>query len=311
MMHLVAHIDVDGIMCHSIAEIWARESGIATRHYFVDYQDIRMALRKLSMAIGSEDEVLVADIGYSKDLVDFFFNRYGELASRVSWFDHHRWDKEASAKASLTMKEFVVDERFCAAEILQRRFLPKDEAARRLALLARAHDFCDEGSGQGVFDYACRIQDVITSGYPKEVIVDYLSRGAVWPGSFDVAYKRYQEVKADAMRMMDETVERYCLSIDSVSINIVLSFAQDTLEAKDAKRHLLKENECDAVIILWPDGRIAHEVVSQKFTAVSQKINSNFRGGGRGLVGGATYPQSVSLENRKQCFDRIIEAIEG
>lgn len=309
MLHVVAHIDVDGIVCHAIAEMWAKKSKVITRHYFVDYQDISAVLKSLLKVVGPEDEVLIADIGYSKNLLDFFFSRYGELAARVSWFDHHRWDEEAAERASSIMKEFVVDESLCASEIIQRRFLPKNEVAKNLACLARAHDFNGEGSEKAIFDHACRVQDVITSGYPKEKIVDYLSGGIAWTGSFDAAYKRYQEVKSDAMRMMDETVERHQMSIDDAVANIVLAFARDTLEAKDAKRHLFKRNSCDAVIILWSDGRIAHEVSSEKFLPISEKINNIFRGGGRGLVGGATYPEAVSNENRSRCFRRIVKVV--
>jgi hypothetical protein len=310
MLHIVAHVDVDGIACHTIAEMWAREFKIVTRHYFVDYQNVGIELRTLSKEIGPEDEVLIADIGYSKDLIDFFLSLKGELTSKVSWFDHHRWNEEAIAKVKSSTKEFIVDEKLCASEILWRRFLPKSDIAKQLACLARAHDFSGKGSKQSDFDCACRIQDVITSGYSKELIVSQLSDGAIWIGSFEIAYRRYQEIKADVTRRMNETIEKYCISIDGVVVNVALAFALKSLEPKEAKKQLLKESNCEVVIVVWPNGRIAYEVVSERFMTVSQKINSNFKGGGRGLVGGATYPRSVKLEMRKQCFDEIIEVLE-
>lgn len=310
MLHVVAHIDVDGIVCHTIVEMWARKSKIVTRHYYVDYQDIGIALRTLLRVIGPEDEVLIADIGYSKDLMDLFLNQYGELASKTSWFDHHRWNEEALAKVGSVVRGLIVDEKLCASEILQKRLLPENELAKQLARLARAHDFSGKGSRQGDFDFACRVQDVITSGYPKEMIVNQLAEGIVWSANFDIAYKQYQVIKADALRRMNETVEKYCISIDGVVANVALAFALDALEAKDAKRYLLKESKCDVVIAVWSDGRIAYEIVSEKFTVISRKINDNFKGGGRGLVGGATYPQRITLEKRTQCFDEIIKALE-
>lgn len=311
MLHVVAHVDVDGIACHTIAEMWARESGMVTQHYFVDYQSIVVEMKKLSKVIGPEDRVLIADIGYSKDLINLFLNLYGDLAIKVSWFDHHRWDDEAVAKVKSVTKELVVDESLCAAEILWKRFLPKNDIAKQLACLARAHDFSGKGSKQSDFDCACRIQDVITSGYSKELIVNQLSEGAIWIASFEAAYRRYQEVKADATRRMNETIEKYCISIDGVVVNVALAFAPKSLEPKEAKKQLLIESGCDVVIAVWPNGRIAYEVVSERFMIISQRINSNFKGGGRGLVGGATYPQSVKLETRKQCFNEIIKALES
>lgn len=310
MLHIFAHIDVDGMACHAIAEMWARESRVATQHYYVDYQDILVALRKLSRAVGPEDEVLIADIGYSKDLVDSFLCRYGELASKASWFDHHRWDEEALVRVGSVVRALIINEKLCASEVLQKELLPKSEKAKQLARLARAHDFSGKDSEEADFDLACRIQDVITSGYPKEKIVNQFSDGAIWNASFEVAYKRYQTIKVDALRRTDETIEKYCISVDGVVMNIALAFTLDILEAKDVKRHLLKKSECDVVIAVWSDGRIAYEVTSKKFMIVSQKINNNFKGGGRGLVGGATYPQPIKLETRRQCFDEIVKVLE-
>jgi len=289
--------------------MWARRSGVITKHFFVDYQDIGNALRTLSEKIGPEDEVLIADIGYSKDLIDLFLDRCGKLAPMVSWFDHHQWDREAVEKVNSAMKELVVDESLCASEIIQKRFVPDNDLARKLASLARAHDFNGEGSEQGIFDHACKIQDVITSGYPKQAIVEQLSNGILWSDSFEVAYRQYQKVKSVATRILDDTIERHHVLINGVITDVVLAFALDNLEAKDVKRHLFEKNQCDAVIVVWSDGRIAHEVISENFIAIPEKINKNFKGGGRGLVGGATYPEAVNNENRSECFKTIIKVV--
>lgn len=309
MLHIVAHVDVDGIVCHAIVEMWARKSGIATRHYFVNYQNIGIALGMLSEEIESGDEVLIADIGYSKDLIDSFLGRYGKLALMVSWFDHHQWDREAAERVGLAVKELTINEKLCASEIVQRRFLPESEAAKRLACLARAHDFDGEGSEKAIFDHACMIQDVIASGYPKQAIVDQLSDNILWNDSFEAAYQKYQEIRGVEIRMMDRTIERHSVLINGAVANIVLVFASGKLEAKDIKRHLFEKNQCDAVIVVWSNGRIAHEVNSERLLLISARINNIFKGGGRGLVGGATYPESVSEKNRSDCFKEIIGVV--
>ncbi|MDD2274597.1 MAG: hypothetical protein PHV29_01365 [Candidatus Pacebacteria bacterium] len=309
MLHIVAHIDVDGIACHAIAEMWAKKSEIITKHYFVDYQDIGIVLRLLSEIVKSEDEVIIADIGYSKDLIDLFLGQCGKLAPIVSWFDHHRWEEEARDKMSLSIKKLIINEGLCASEIVQEELLPESETARNLASFARAHDFNGEGCDQDIFYHACKIQDVITSGYPKQAIVKKLSEGILWDHDFNIAYMQYQEVRSEAMLSMDNTIKRFFVSVDSIDIIIVTAFASDNLEAKYAKRYLFERNQCDVVIVVWPNGRMAQEVRSNKFMIVLERINKFFKGGGRGLVGGGTYYEAVNEENCSQCFMEIVRVI--
>ncbi len=309
MLYIIAHVDVDGIVCHTITEMWARKSGISTKHYFVDYQNIEKGLRILCENIEEGDQILIADIGYSNYLVDIMFNQYAMIISKISWFDHHKWEEKALAKIKSIAKEVFVDEKFCASEILQRRFLPDDILAKTLASLARAHDF-PEISSEDEFTNACKIQDVIMSGYPKEAIVNHLLRGEIWNVNLEKAYNNYQCLKADEIEKMDKTIEKYCLSIDGTTTSIALALAVESLEAKDVRRHLFQECNCDAVIALWPNGRIAYEVLSEKLMAISKKINNNFNGGGRGLVGGATYPSFISLDTKKSCFNHIVKVLE-
>ena len=67
----------------------------------------------------------------------------------------------------------------------------------------------------------------------------------------------------------------------------------------------------DFVIVLWADGRIGYEIRDEKLFVIAEKINQKFNGGGRQLVGGATYPGGVSETNRKECFDEIVEVLRS
>ncbi|MFA5013288.1 MAG: hypothetical protein WC520_01855 [Candidatus Paceibacterota bacterium] len=310
--YIMAHIDVDGLVCHSIAEIWARKSGLTVKHCFVDYQDIGIALRTLSEKIKPDDKVLIADIGFEKELIDSFLNRYGEIAKRTSWFDHHKWAEEAVVRVSSIVEELVIDESLCASEILQKRFLPEGGLAKRLAQLARAHDFYGKGFEPKIFEQACKIQDVITSGYRKETVVEQLVSDILWSKDFETAYTQYQNIRPSAITRMDNTIAKYFVVVDGIAANIAIALTSGVLESKDVRAHLLRnENGSDAIIAIWPNGKIACEVRDEKFRAILEKINKKFNGGGRGLAVGAMYPQKINEKDYRECFDKIIEALRS
>jgi oligoribonuclease NrnB/cAMP/cGMP phosphodiesterase (DHH superfamily) len=305
LLHIVAHIDVDGIVCHTIAEMWARKAQIATKHCFVDYQNIEKALEEVGKSRNKKDELLIADIGYAKELVEILFKECGAFTKRISWFDHHRWDQEAFLRVDSAIKELIVDESLCASEILQKRFLPEDKLAKKLAYLARAHDFYGQGFEPDVYEQACKIQDVITSGYSKEKLVEQLSVGILWNKEFESAFKEYQEIRKEALEKMDSTATSCFAIVDNTKASILAVLVPDVLESKDVRAHLLEKYKDDIVFAIWPNGRIAYEARSEKFLIILQRINEKFNGGGRGLAGGALYPARVN----KECFDEIIKAL--
>jgi len=315
VIHIVAHgVDVDGLASHSILEIYAKKRGIKTIHCFVDYQDVGSVLENISRIIKSDDEVIIADIGYEKELVYSFLNRYREMAKITSWFDHHKWEDRAKEEAKKILKEVIIDESRCAAEILKERFLPDDRFVQELASIARVHDFYDFESG--IYEHARKLQDVIVSGYSKEAIVKQLSSGIFWIENFETVHKKYREViRPNAIAEMDSTIMKYSVvTSDNIVASVTAVFVPNILESKDIRAYLMlnedKKDERDVIIAIWSNGRIAYEGRSEKFRKILEKINENFKGGGRGLAGGATYSESVSMENYKICFDEIIKAIK-
>jgi oligoribonuclease NrnB/cAMP/cGMP phosphodiesterase (DHH superfamily) len=315
MLYIVAHgVDVDGISAHALIERYARNIGIETKHYFVDYQNIILAFEEISKIILPEDSVIIADIGYSEELVKIFLNEYKDIAEKTSWFDHHRWNSDVKNIIGNAVREIIVDESRCAAEIVKDGFLSSDEFAANLACMARAHDFYGKGSAADIFGKACKIQDVITSGYDKMKIVEILSSGNLWNEGLEAVYVEYKKIRACAIENMNSAIVRYLMISKNEAVNVTAVFVSNVLESKDVRAYLMndkkRKNERDVVIAVWPSGRIAYEVRDEKDRTIIDKINRNFNGGGRGLAGGATFPRKVNEINYGKCLDEIIEAIK-
>lgn len=314
-IHVIAHNDVDGVICHSIAEMYARKSRLTTIHYFVDYQSIGSALETVSNIVKSDDKVIIADIGFEEELIALFLDHYREIAKKTLWFDHHNWNEKAIEEVGAIANELIINQNLCAAEIIQKRFFPDNQFAKELAYLARAHDFYGKGVELEIFEQACRIQDVLSSGYCKQAIIQQFTNGILWSDNFEAAHKRFQEImRPDAVAEMENTIKKYFVMMESrIVANITAVFVSEILESKDIRTHLMnneeRRSERDVLIAVWPNGRIAYEVRNETFSEIIDKINVNFGGGGRGLAGGATYPTSVSSDSYENCFNGIIRAI--
>lgn len=314
-IHIIAHIDVDGMISHSIAEMYARKNEKRSRHYFVDYQSIIFALDQVSRAIKPNDEVIIADIGFEKELITSFLCHYTNVAEKTSWFDHHKWDDKAVKKARRIVREIIINQDLCASEILQKRYFPDNQFAKMLAYLARAHDFHGKDCEPEAYDHACKIQDVISYGYRKSTIIDQFANGIIWSDEFDTIHKRFREIWPEIISEMARTIAKHSIVLsEGITASIITVFVPSIIESKDMRSYLMdneeRKTDFDALIAVWPSGRIAYEIRDERFFPLIEKINENFKGGGRGLAGGGTYPKRVTLEDYHNCFNRIIEAIE-
>lgn len=316
MIHFIAHgTDVDGIISHTLFELYVEKLGINTTHYYVDYESIFNVFENLNATIQSEDKVIIADIGYSDKLIAYFLS-LKNISEKTSWFDHHEWNTDAKNRVRAIVEEIIVDENYCASEILRDRFLSNNQYAQELAYVARSHDFYGKGFEKEIYEFACKLQVVITSGFDKEAIVKRLSNGFPWNDDFESAYRKYCNViRPMAIKKMNSTIAKYTLKVsNNILANITMIFVPNVLESKDIRAYLMdnekRKNERDIIIAVWSNGRIAYEIREEKFRHIIEKINKKFNGGGRGFAGGGTYPNNVNDTHYKMCFDEIIEAIK-
>jgi oligoribonuclease NrnB/cAMP/cGMP phosphodiesterase (DHH superfamily) len=295
VLHCIAHKkDLDGLASHAILRRFARKTGEEVVHHFADYDDLAEIIGRLSGALRGE-RIVIADLGYNSKLL----TALGALTklcetNHVTWVDHHDWQGgEAVLKLGF---RFIHSSELCAAELVQREFMPQDDVARELARLAHAHDFRESN------ELAWRLYDVISSGYDKLSFVEALSRGEFWNEGFEEAYKKYQLAKEKGYAYLESHLRFF--SVDGYTCAVALSkkYLSSTLAAL-----YLQEKGTDFVIVVYPDGKLSFRRNNPEINL--RKIAQLFGGGGREVAAGAKLEREVTEENYLQVFREIVDAI--
>ena len=324
-VHIVAHgVDLDGFGCHSIlCRYFARlGDGKEIRNYFVDYQSIIETLPDLDFKEG--DTLIMADIGYNPGMIDLFDN-YSQFLSddNFSWHDHHVWSEEEKNKVRELSGNLFVDETLCASEIVKDRYLHDDYVAGKLASFARSHDFYGKDSKRKTYEFACRLQDVISSSIIKSPLIDKMdivkcfSKGIFWNQEFDEAYEGYQDVKKESIRYLDDTVtELDMVGPDNSRFSISLALADGNVDSKIIRKHMLARTDSDVVMAVWIDdedgkSRVAFEMRDNENTDLRNMFFDAFNGRGRGSAGGGTFNGAVpDIDgDYKACFRQVVNTV--
>ncbi len=294
VLRCVAHKkDVDGLASHAILRRYARRVGEDITHYFADYDDLAEIIVKLSELEGGR--VVIADLGYNARVLSAK-EALARLcaAGEVIWIDHHDWKGgEEILKMNL---RFIHSAEHCAAELVQREFMPEDEVSAELARLAHAHDFREED------ELAWKLYDVISSGYDKLRFVEALSRGVFWNEEFEEAYTKYQRAKEKGYAYLDGHLEVF--DIDGYTCAMALS--KKYLSSTLASLHL-QEKGTDFVVVVYPDGKLSFRRNNPEINL--REIAQLFGGGGREVAAGAKISEVVTEENYREVFRKIAERI--
>lgn len=282
--------DVDGIGCHAILHRYGKLKGLEMGHSFADYDKFCRCLKEIP-ANGAE--VVIADLGYNKafsECIDLLESL--SVKNEVKWFDHHDW---AGIKLDLPI-EFVISSEVCAAELIQKRYLPEDGIAKEIASISHAHDFREE------HDLAWRLYEVISSGYDKLKLVEALSEGNYWNRELEEAYRVYQRVKEEGFSYLDEHSKLYKVG----GWTCLIGFSPDALGSTLASDHLLEKNT-DFVICIWGNGKMSFRRNAENINLVG--IASIFDGGGREEAAGGFYHKPVDERNYLKIFEEIMERL--
>ncbi len=288
--------DVDGLASHAILRRYALINGYSIKHFFVNYGDFNDAIREISDYVGKL--IVVADIGYNKN-----FMEVSEILKKLAekneflWIDHHDW---SDSKLNTDIK-FIIDMKYCAAELVYRTFMKDDEVSKELAYLARTHDFRLKNERSELAD---KIYEVISSGFDKEKIVDYLSKGIFWNEEFENAYIKYQKAKEKGFKFLDEHVKVY-----KNRYKFVLALSKDYLSSTIATSYLLEKYDVDFVVCLWKNGKMSFRRKNKKINL--KEIAKNFNGGGREEAAGAKIDITINEDNFEEIFDKISEKIKN
>ena len=294
-LHCIAHKkDLDGLGCHAIVRRFAMERGEQVVHHFADYDDLADTILKLSRGIEGE-RVIIADLGYNAEVLSAR-DALAELcgANEVTWIDHHDWQGgEEILKLEL---RFIHSTELCAAELVQREFMPHDRVSEEIARLAHAHDFREED------ELAWRLYEVISAGYDKLSFVEALSRGEFWDQEFEDAYTKYQRAKEKGYAYLEEHLEVFDLNGYTCAVALSKKYLSSTLASL-----YLQEKGTDFVVVVYPDGKLSFRRNNPKINL--RRIAQLFGGGGREVAAGAKIQEEVTEDNYRQVFRSIVDRI--
>lgn len=287
---VIAHkSDLDGISCHGILHRYANLRGIGVRHYLADYENFNQILREISNL--KEKEIVIADICWNETFSREILKKLSREDS-VGWFDHHLWERERLD----FLDKVVLDKNYCAAELVQGEFLPMDEISREIAELAHAQDFRLKN------ELAWKLYDVISSGYDKEKLIEFLSSGEFWNDELERVYREYQGRKESAKSKLDGHTKIYKIG----NLNYAIGLSGNELGTTTATGHLLQRNT-DIVVCIWRNGKMSFRRNNKKIDLV--EIAKKFNGGGREDAAGGFFNGEITEENYPRVFDEIVEII--
>ncbi|MEA2070494.1 MAG: DHH family phosphoesterase [Asgard group archaeon] len=243
-------IDPDGIGSQAILFRYFRELNIEPIGYLVDYYNFTEYVLK---AINEKPNILiVSDIGLNTSYLDQIISPLRRLEARKIWIDHHRITDEHKQLLESILDEFIHDTTVCAAELVQERFRPEDDVAKKIARIAHNGDFDVEDKLADIYytiidyyrsdmDKLISIREKFASGNfeQKYVMDEYLEAYKVFEAEKDRIRKSYKIIRlgnisiavaesailprGKVAKFLDEIcVEDIYLSIDTTNFRIGL-----------------------------------------------------------------------------------------
>ncbi|MGY5879860.1 MAG: DHH family phosphoesterase [Candidatus Thorarchaeota archaeon] len=144
-LHSISHDkDVDGINSAAIVWRYAKTKGLDFSVTLTDYGGFDTVFS--SIASRRDTLIVVSDLGMDDTTLDTVVTSLSRAISqgcKIVWFDHHQWS-EKSIKAILALPNkpvLRVNHNYCAAEIVHKVLMPRDEVSAELARIAHDTDF--------------------------------------------------------------------------------------------------------------------------------------------------------------------------
>ncbi|NHK29996.1 MAG: hypothetical protein FK730_01505 [Asgard group archaeon] len=141
-------IDPDGIGSQAILHRYFKELNIEPISFLADYYNFEKVFQE---ALKLEPSVLIiSDIGLNRKVINKIIEPLRNLKARKIWIDHHKAPNDLKELLNEALDEFIHDTSICAAELVQKRFMPNDEISKKIAQIAH----------NGDFDVADRLADI-------------------------------------------------------------------------------------------------------------------------------------------------------
>ncbi len=186
-------------------------------------------------------------------------------------------------------------EKKCSAELAQKRFLPNDQIAKKLAKLAHEMTYWQQG------EEATKLSNLIASKINPTQIIQALANGATWSKTFEKKHKEYKQKKEQALKNLIKTltIKKY------LKYNLGYAFASNILTTADAGQKILDTHQgVDVSIILYKNGKIAFRKRNECEINL-RKIAQLFDGGGHPYAAGASINKKITKENFEKTINEI------
>jgi len=271
--------DLDGIASAAIVLRYARKKSLPYEVYFSEPSLLIETFQKITAFESEIAELIISDIGLNKGLLTKVINVLntvkGKYSVKIRWFDHHLWDSRIKEKISEIVDELVVNERFCAAELIQRHILPEDAIAAKLAFLARDADFWIFSN-----EISKKLSKIIS--YREVALKDLiviLSKGEYWNEVLEKAYSRALEREKELLDKGLKSLETYKVK----KFNVAL--VKGKIPAGEIAEILAKKGY-DIIVVVSPEGKVSLRRGSKKVNLVpiAEKLN----GGGHPFAAGGS-----------------------
>jgi oligoribonuclease NrnB/cAMP/cGMP phosphodiesterase (DHH superfamily) len=132
-------IDPDGIGSQAILHRYFKELNIKPISFLADYYNFEKIFQealKLNPSV-----LIISDIGLNRKVINEIIEPLRNLEARKIWIDHHKAPSDLKELIKEAVDEFIHDISICAAELVQKRFLPNDEISKKIAEIAHNGDF--------------------------------------------------------------------------------------------------------------------------------------------------------------------------
>ena len=178
-------IDPDGLGSQAIIFRYFRELNVEPIGFLGDYHNFIEVFEK---ALKEKPNVLIiSDIGLNSNIIHQIAEPLKELQARKMWIDHHKAPDDLRKMIEDAVDEFIHDRKVCAAELVQKRFMPDDEISKRIAEIGHNGDFDVDERLANVFytiidfyrnsmDDLIRVRELLAKGdfESEEIFQEYL-----------------------------------------------------------------------------------------------------------------------------------------
>jgi len=314
-LHSISHDkDVDGINSAAIVWRYAKSRGLDFSVTLTDYGGFEPVFS--GIASRRDTLIVVSDLGVDDatlDIVVASLSRAISQGCKIVWIDHHQWSEKAiKAILALPNKPVLrINHDFCAAEIVHKVLMPRDEISAELARIAHDTDFnLREIDGATALTDAVSVirfgaidrrEDVSDALYP--VLSNLAESGleGVWIDSTKkfkdtLLQKRVDHYRKDKKKKMRKAIAGHCDNVIHDRLVRVVEIPSGvtstdlgTFAAKEENLQIDGESlkVADLLFMLSQGGMLG--IRRGRDTVLCNMVAKQFNGGGHPFAAGGEY----------------------